>query len=76
MSEDRLDLLDDIYTFIRSYIAQHGYSPSVREIACACYASVGTVARYLDKLEAQGRITRVPGQPRTTRLTGDEAEEN
>jgi SOS-response transcriptional repressor LexA len=49
-----------IYDFIRAYIQEYQISPSQREIAEGCYMTHGNVARYLKKLEAQGRIKRYP----------------
>jgi SOS-response transcriptional repressor LexA len=68
VSEDCQDILEAIYAFIQAYIAEHGFSPSIREIADACFLSIAATARYLDKLEGAGRISRLHGQPRTIRL--------
>jgi SOS-response transcriptional repressor LexA len=57
-----------VYTFLTVYIETHGYSPSYREIARACYIAMGSVPRYLDKLEIEGRINRTPGQARSIHL--------
>ena len=67
-AEEQQELLDDIYQFISDYIAEHELSPSFREISAACFLSAGTTARYLDKLEFQERIIRIPGQARSIRL--------
>ena len=72
MSEESQAILEEVYCFLRAFIGEHGFSPSIREIARGCYLSAATSARYLDKLEARGRITRVPGQARSTRLADDE----
>lgn len=58
------DLTEQIYTFICAYVDQHGYPPSQREIAKACYVSRTGVVQYLKKLVAEGRITREPRQAR------------
>ena len=57
-----------IYTFICVYIGEHGYSPSLREIGAHCYMGRSTVIRYLDRLEAQGRISRDLGKARSISL--------
>lgn len=57
-----------VYAFIVNYIRQHGYSPSLREISRGCFMSQANVMRYLDRLEAQGRITRQPGRARSITL--------
>lgn len=62
------EILEAIYIFIRDYIHQHGYAPSIREVAGACYMTPGNVHRYLDRLEARGRITRQAGVARSIRL--------
>jgi SOS-response transcriptional repressor LexA len=61
-------MTETVYDFIRAYFEAHAMSPSVREIGAACYINVATVIRYLDKLEAQGRIKRLPMKARTIRL--------
>jgi len=61
--------LEGIYDFIRRYIAENGYAPSLREISDGCYLGRSTVLRYLDKLEAKGRISRTMGKARSITLT-------
>jgi len=63
------EMLNTIYNFIRDYRTAHqGLSPSQREIAVACYINVAYVGRYLDLLEARGRLERTRGQARSIRL--------
>lgn len=57
-----------VYDFIQGFFAEHGYSPTLREIARACYMSTTTVVRYLDKLCAAGRISRELQKPRSIAL--------
>ncbi len=57
-----------VYDFIRDFFGEHGYSPTLREIAVACYMSTTTVVRYLDKLCAAGRISRELQKPRSIAL--------
>ncbi len=61
-------MTEAVYDFIRAYIAEHGFGPSQQEIADGCYMSRPNVIRYLDKLEAWGRISREPGKARSIRL--------
>lgn len=61
-------LLEQVYQFIVAYIDEHGNNPTLREIAAGCYIGRSTTYRFLDKLEAQGRIIREPGQARSIRL--------
>jgi DNA-binding MarR family transcriptional regulator len=67
-------LIEQVYAFIATYIHQHSNSPSLREIADACYLGRSTTYRFLDKLEAQGRILREPGQARNIRLPKSDSE--
>ena len=62
------DTLEAVYEFIRDYIATYHRSPTIREIADGVYIGRSTVVRYLDRLHAQERIIRTPGQHRSIRL--------
>lgn len=53
--------LEDVFDFLCQYNRQFGYSPTLREVAEACYMSRPNMYRYLDRLEGQGRIVRDPG---------------
>ncbi len=45
--------------FIRDFIAEHGYSPSYREIMKGCsYTSVATVALHVSSLIKRGHIVK------------------
>lgn len=47
----------ELLTFLESFIAEHGYSPSYREIMKALnYNSVATVALHISSLEKRGHI--------------------
>ncbi|HEX2621616.1 MAG TPA: winged helix-turn-helix transcriptional regulator [Phototrophicaceae bacterium] len=59
---------EEVYRFISSYIQEHGYSPSLRDIAKGCYLGRSTVIRHLDKLEAADLITRDPNVARSITL--------
>ncbi len=52
---------EEVYAFVRDYIARHGRPPTLREIGDACFMSTSNVLRYLDRLEARGRIQRKRG---------------
>src|ERR1700761_9476696 len=59
----------EILRVIERYIADHGCSPSSREIAAAAgLKSPSTALRYLKQLKADGYVTYQPGVPRTVRL--------
>ncbi len=51
-----------VYEYVLAYMTQHGgNSPHMREIAVACgLTSTSIVARYLEQLEDEGKITMVP----------------
>lgn len=59
---------EHVYGFVCQFISEYGFSPSLREIGAHCFVGRSTVQRHLDRLEAQGRIAREIGQPRTIRL--------
>ncbi len=63
-----------VYAYLVAYIEEHGYGPSLRNIAEDCHMAVATVAHHLDKLEAQGRITREFGQARSIRVAAPHRE--
>jgi len=62
------DFAEVVYAFIEKFIHEHGYSPSMREIGFGCHIGRSTVLRYLDRLEAQGRISRELGTARSISL--------
>lgn len=50
---------DKIVAFIRRYLHQHGYSPSIRDIMHACgFKSPRAVSFHLEKLERLGTLRR------------------
>ncbi len=63
---------EQVYQFIREYLSEHSYPPSLREISAACKSGMTALMRHLDRLEAQGRIVRVPRRARSIRLPGGE----
>jgi SOS-response transcriptional repressor LexA len=66
------DRLEEVYTFVRNYIAQHHRPPTLREIAKGCFTNTTTIIRYLDILQARGRLTREPGISRSLRLLDED----
>ncbi len=59
-----------ILTFLRHYVQEHGYPPSVRDVVSGCKLSSTSVADYnLRILERQGHITRDSERARTIVLT-------
>ena len=59
-----------VVSFIQDYTARTGFSPSLREIADGCGLSLNAVFRYVERLNDQGRVTRIPGQARSLRVVG------
>ena len=62
-----------VFNFLKDYISQNGYPPSVREICDATGAkSTSTVHAYLKTLEDEGYISRQSGLNRAIRVKGAE----
>lgn len=61
-------VLDVIY----EYRSEHGYSPSVRDIAEELEVSTSVVQYHLNRLEERGWIERDEGIARSIRLTQGE----
>jgi len=60
---------DRILEFIRSFIAEKGYSPSVSDIVDGCKLSSPNLAQYhLNVLEREGVLKRTPGVFRSIQL--------
>ena len=57
---------DIILDYIKDYISEHRYSPSIRDIAGGCGLSSTSVVNYhLNKLENKGIISRDRHKART-----------
>ena len=63
----------EVLNYLVVFIAENGYSPTVREI-CAHFgwSAPSTAHVRLQSLEAQGRITWNPRQSRTVRVVYQE----
>lgn len=59
---------DLVFAFIRTYIAAHGYPPTIREIGKGCYLGIASTDYNVQKLAKAGRITVIPRQARGIRL--------
>lgn len=57
-----------ILRFIVAYQAEHGYAPSIRDIAASERLHTSTVAYQLTELEAAGRIVRDERVARSLRV--------
>ena len=61
---------EKIYKYICRFIAENGYSPTVREIAAACgIASTSTVQFHINKLREKGLVTESGAKSRSLRTT-------
>ena len=57
---------EQILEFIREFCAEHGFSPTIREIGRGVgLQSTSTVAGYLNRMTRDGLITSIPGTPRS-----------
>jgi repressor LexA len=64
----------EIFDYIKSYSAKHGYPPTVRDIGRAIgLTSSSTVHTHLSNLEKLGIIRRDPTKPRALELLVDKA---
>jgi repressor LexA len=64
--ESSIRRMVQVYEAIVAYIDTWGISPSYREIARACGLASPSSARYwIDKLEAEGLLTRLPRKARS-----------
>ena len=60
-----------IFQFIRDFLDEHGYAPTVRDIVKGCsLSSTAVVQHHLNVLEREGHIRRDPEVFRSIRLTG------
>lgn len=60
----------ELLSFIEAFIAEHGYSPSYREIMAGCnYTSVATVALHVNNLIRRGHLKKRDHSARSLELT-------
>ena len=58
-----------IYDYIKEFLAENKYSPSMREITAAVgLKSVSTVHGHLDRLRDKGYIDFINSSPRTLQI--------
>ena len=60
---------------IEAYIARHGMSPTMREMADELQQGVANVFKLVQRLERNGYITRVPGKSRSLAVVRSVGEE-
>ena len=52
---------------VRAFIAEHGFSPSLREVATRLKVNVNAAIGHLTAAERKGAISRTPGLARSLR---------
>lgn len=68
---------DEILQYITVYLQEHGFAPSVRDIAQATHlASTSTAHGHLCRMEKDGLITMTHGVCRTIRLVQQPVQDN
>lgn len=61
--------IKEVHAFIKAFIAERGYSPSLMEILeGTSEVSKSVISAHLHMLRARGLITFEDGKPRTIRL--------
>jgi repressor LexA len=66
----------EIFDFVKKYVGEHGYPPTVRDIGKAIgLASSSTVHAHLANLERLGMLRRDPTKPRAIEVLKDKARE-
>ncbi|MGH2715748.1 MAG: transcriptional repressor LexA [Thermoleophilaceae bacterium] len=64
----------EIFDFVKQYVSEHGYPPTVRDIGKAIgLASSSTVHAHLANLEKLGVLRRDPTKPRAIEVLKDKA---
>ncbi|MGI5878932.1 MAG: transcriptional repressor LexA [Christensenellales bacterium] len=64
-----------VFLYLKTFIEEKGYPPSVREICDAVGAkSTSTVHGHLNRLEKRGLIRRDPSKPRAIEILDEDAE--
>lgn len=64
---------EDVLDFIKEFVGENGFSPSLREIAGGVgLKSTGTVHHHLQQLVERGFIRRLPGAVRTIQILDDQ----
>ena len=66
--EELTDKQKEMIDFIKKYINNYGYSPTIRELAYVLGKSVGSVHPMLKKLKAKGVITYNEKMSRTIKV--------
>lgn len=71
MAEKLTKKQEEVLTFVKKYIANHGYPPAVREICDGLgLSSPATVHTHLTELEKKGAINKTKSKFRTIEVNG------
>jgi repressor LexA len=73
---DQNETVEQVYAFIKAYIREHTYPPTLKEIGKGCYMSRTNVTRYVDRLQGMGRLARDPKRARGITLLDEHDHEN
>ena len=64
----KIDKKEELLNFIKSYVDDNGYPPTVREMCTAVnVSSTSTIAYYLNKLENNGLIKKNKNKKKCSR---------
>lgn len=66
--EDLTSKQKEVYEFIKKYIKNYNYSPSIRDISLIFERSVGSIYPMLKRLKKKGYITFGEGKARTIKI--------
>ncbi len=58
-----------IFDYIKKYIKQHDYSPSIPEMAKHFKLAVSTIHQHIDELKKDGYLNKLDNQPRTIQIS-------
>jgi SOS-response transcriptional repressor LexA len=58
----------DVYNCIEQYHAKNGISPAMTDIAEELGLANSTIATYIENLRKKGRVTSLPGVPRSFKI--------
>lgn len=58
----------DVVQFVRDYIAEQHYSPSIRDVAAWFQITPNAALGHINAIEAKGGLVRSPGIARSLRL--------
>ena len=65
----------ELLEYLREFIAEHGYSPSYREVMRGCnYTSVATVALHINNLIKRGHVVKRDKSARSLEVVSEKNE--